>query len=853
MYQNGVDPEANTHSAQSMGMAEQGEAGLVSANGATTLARPKAAKSKIKTKGGLKVSAGIERSDGAPSSSGLENPYSPHQQYSPSQEQQQQQQSNFQQGESLSTGGPLDEKSPIKSARAGKVKSKTFPQLPATLETQNGQQDFDGKGDARMYDSLESTRRRPVKKEGSIDRTLVPENGPLSGSAVKGGHGMAPDRFCFGSGMILVKKLPDGASSSPEGSSQFPPSQLSIKTRRDLGMSNEKPLSAPGTPATPSSASSLKKKRLPLLSEHAEKEHEIGGAVRSPQQPQFSKTELSPSSPPPPTPPARGKASRPRKGTATADADIKRSNEITRFSGPAWMESGITSANSNSMLNGGGSSATTSTAAPTASNITGFNSAKTFIGDATNSGMQRRPPLSPSEHEKRKRKLKRIKIEDMDVRQVQRTSSSLTDMGDVDRDAGAHEDPSRSGRPARPKQSSRRAGGQSENGKDRDNDDEDDLESEGEDEVLEEGEGESGDITSSQKRRSSDEDDEDHGDDDTGAAGGGGNVSHGGGGHGSNGGADDQGRGSGGGSGRKGLKRKSNSNLSGAGSNKKTKEKTKGATSISASASAATSPEKTKGVDFPVTAVKGSRSADDSTSVSGEGRATPGRPRKGSKTRRDSKDQKQGAVNSIGSTDSDAEIEYLGMEDDINCPQMFGIEESDRDKELSSGEEEAEYEEDAVKDEPETEAKSVGIPVASKKTSNGAGWKPGESVDMPDDIQKQGREWVNRLGMPESAWEECYKTYERVKRLKELKNRQPVRKRDAILAAILYIVCRNQGSPRTFSEICTASGVKRGDIGSYYRLMLKILEPSKNATASARDTDAEAFMVRASRNKQATA
>ncbi|KAI8600388.1 hypothetical protein EDD21DRAFT_134756 [Dissophora ornata] len=183
------------------------------------------------------------------------------------------------------------------------------------------------------------------------------------------------------------------------------------------------------------------------------------------------------------------------------------------------------------------------------------------------------------------------------------------------------------------------------------------------------------------------------------------------------------------------------------------------------------------------------------------------------------------------------------MEDDINCPQMFGIEESDRDKELSSGEEEAEYEEDAVKDEPETEAKSVGIPVASKKTSNGAGWKPGESVDMPDDIQKQGREWVNRLGMPESAWE-CYKTYERVKRLKELKNRQPVRKRDAILAAILYIVCRNQGSPRTFSEICTASGVKRGDIGSYYRLMLKILEPSKNATASARDTDAEAFMTR---------
>jgi transcription initiation factor TFIIIB Brf1 subunit/transcription initiation factor TFIIB len=82
-----------------------------------------------------------------------------------------------------------------------------------------------------------------------------------------------------------------------------------------------------------------------------------------------------------------------------------------------------------------------------------------------------------------------------------------------------------------------------------------------------------------------------------------------------------------------------------------------------------------------------------------------------------------------------------------------------------------------------------------------------------------------------------------VKRLKELKNRQPVRKRDAILAAILYIVCRDEGSPRTFSEICTASGVRRGDIGAYYRLMLKVLKPSKAFTASARDTDAEAFMV----------
>ncbi|KAG0234787.1 hypothetical protein BGW41_001010 [Actinomortierella wolfii] len=112
-----------------------------------------------------------------------------------------------------------------------------------------------------------------------------------------------------------------------------------------------------------------------------------------------------------------------------------------------------------------------------------------------------------------------------------------------------------------------------------------------------------------------------------------------------------------------------------------------------------------------------------------------------------------------------------------------------------------------------------------------------------DPLQLQGREWVRRLDMPMEAWEEAFRTYERVKRLKEMKNRQPVRKRDAILAAILYIVCRDQGAPRTFSEICTASGVKRGDIGGYYRLMLKVLEPS-TSSVGARVTDAEAFMKR---------
>ncbi|KAG0051394.1 Transcription initiation factor IIB [Gryganskiella cystojenkinii] len=230
-----------------------------------------------------------------------------------------------------------------------------------------------------------------------------------------------------------------------------------------------------------------------------------------------------------------------------------------------------------------------------------------------------------------------------------------------------------------------------------------------------------------------------------------------------------------------------------------------------------------------------------------------------------------------------AAMDYLPMEDDISCPHLFGIEDSEREDEaMDEHEENDDDNEDEVMEEGLTEGSlEAVVPVqnsrgsdqsdsppatrmgsgedekatakASVKKTNGSGnsgnsaktqQQPQQPLDPMDAVHAQGRDWVKRLAMPESAWEETFKTYERVKRLKELKNRQPVRKRDAILAAILYITCRDQGSPRTFSEICTASGVKRGDIGSYYRLMLKILEPSKSATASARDTDAEAFMTR---------
>ncbi|KAI7817556.1 hypothetical protein BC939DRAFT_324495 [Gamsiella multidivaricata] len=822
LHQNGMDVSAQL---PVLLVAEQGEAGLVPAN-QIALAKAKVGKGKGKPKNVVKVSTEYERAEGVlsapPSSAPPEQSFDPHQNGFPLQEQggvaHQGQDSSIEMAAQFPVS---DDRYPAMTGR-GKGKSKAASQFSIITDVQRTQ-DFDGRSSS-ISSSPASARQRSVKMEENFqDRIPHSENGSNSGFTTAGGHDLAPESLLFGSGMILVKKLPDGSSSSSEGSKQFPPSQLSIKTGRDFGIRNEPASATLNTPTTPLSANSVKKKRSRLQLENGEKEQTVSALAGLTPQPQLSKTDMAtPSSPPPPPPPVRGKsASRPRKGAASGstDADIERSNQITRSPGPAWMmfganNTGASTANSSSV----------NSAAPGGSSKSGDTSAIT-----NNTGVRRRPPLPPSSllAENEKRKPKRIKIEDKDVRQVQRSSSSLTDVGDSDkRNEGEL------------KSNSNKHVGLTEDGNDRDSEDEDELEDE-EDEVLEEGERDNADQSGARKRRSpGDDDDDHHGDNDTNPSGGGGGSS----------GTNGQSQGSGGGGARKSMKRKSNSNLGGSNSNKKTKEKSKGSSSA-VSQEGELSVSGREG-ETP----KSSASTEDSTGICPDGRSKAGR-RKNGKNDKERKDLKaRGTIRAAGSADTDTEMGYLPMEDDIECPHMFGIDESDKDKGLSSSEDEVEDEDEvtkdedaAVKDEPESGVKSSGVSTASKKpssVSNGAGSKAGDSLEMPDDIQKQGREWVDRLAMPESAWEESYKIYERVKRLKELKNRQPVRKRDAILAAILYIVCRDQGSPRTFSEICTASGVKRGDIGAYYRLMLKILEPSKNATASARDTDAEAFMTR---------
>ncbi|CAJ0839170.1 14711_t:CDS:10 [Entrophospora sp. SA101] len=85
-------------------------------------------------------------------------------------------------------------------------------------------------------------------------------------------------------------------------------------------------------------------------------------------------------------------------------------------------------------------------------------------------------------------------------------------------------------------------------------------------------------------------------------------------------------------------------------------------------------------------------------------------------------------------------------------------------------------------------------------------------------------EWEKNIEIPHHIWEETLRIFEIVKHSKEMKNRQPHRKRNHILASILFILCRRNGLPRTFVEICQAASIRKQEIGTYYRLMQKVFE-----------------------------
>ncbi|KAF9423752.1 Transcription initiation factor IIB [Entomortierella beljakovae] len=630
---------------------------------------------------------------------------------------------------------------------------------------------------------------RSMREDIVSDRKFASDNGPRTGEALSSSASdSVPPGHRFGSGVFVRGHIP-----------------LKINLPRNSGTMSE-PGTAPLTgPLTPSSASSVKTKfsRMSLPGGNSNSNSNSNGGSssgigRDSQsegkadqifQTQNSKNDPSkPTSPSFPTPPAKSKGVNKSKKASwsigSTDADIERSNQITRSPGPAWMMPGASGSDSNGMNTSSSSSS----------------SAQVKTDDSYNSanGSNSRRRIPPSitttttatTTSTDNRRLKKLKIEDKDVRQDQRSSQMMDGIVDERMKDVRYDGPSSSGKRSYTKKPKTTAGG---NGLDHENGG---GEGDDENEALRSARN-GGNCAGAVKRHSPDGDDDGDGDGGPNTSG---RRSSGQGGPYTD--MNSNTNGSGGSGKGKTMKRKSNSNLSGS-STKKNKGNFNRASSDSTlvgskeSGSASGSP--VEFIDIQM--------------------ARPAPPRKNSKLTRKSKE-----------SGSETETEFNSSDVETDCPHLFGIDDI-----VGS--------EDEIDDGAESETKTL---VCSRQASvtPTASTKLGDNPDIPDNLHKQGLEWVSRLKMSESVWEESYKTYERVKRLKELKNRQPVRKRDAILAAILLIICRDQGSPRTFSEVCMASGVKRGDIGAYYRLMIKILKPTMNSSASARDTDAEAYMTR---------
>ncbi|KAJ2084078.1 hypothetical protein H4R24_000287 [Coemansia sp. RSA 988] len=109
-------------------------------------------------------------------------------------------------------------------------------------------------------------------------------------------------------------------------------------------------------------------------------------------------------------------------------------------------------------------------------------------------------------------------------------------------------------------------------------------------------------------------------------------------------------------------------------------------------------------------------------------------------------------------------------------------------------------------------------------SDSGSSIKSASNEALIDDLDEEKPlvDW-RALEVPVSIWNEAQMLYRRVKTLKKVQSRQPVRKKHVILAALMFILCRNKNYPRTFAEICSAANATKREIGMYYKLMRQVL------------------------------
>ncbi|KAJ2414898.1 hypothetical protein GGI10_002068 [Coemansia sp. RSA 2530] len=131
-------------------------------------------------------------------------------------------------------------------------------------------------------------------------------------------------------------------------------------------------------------------------------------------------------------------------------------------------------------------------------------------------------------------------------------------------------------------------------------------------------------------------------------------------------------------------------------------------------------------------------------------------------------------------------------------------------------------------------AKAAAVPAPKSAKEDNSSSSDGTVVADAED--KPVVNWRS-LEVPEDIWLKTLELYDQVKAMKKVQNRQPVRKRPAILAALMFILCRNHGYPRTFAEICTAANVTKREIGMYYKLMQQVLDKEYTAIQRAKPSE----------------
>lgn len=58
-------------------------------------------------------------------------------------------------------------------------------------------------------------------------------------------------------------------------------------------------------------------------------------------------------------------------------------------------------------------------------------------------------------------------------------------------------------------------------------------------------------------------------------------------------------------------------------------------------------------------------------------------------------------------------------------------------------------------------------------------------------------------------------------------------KKDSVVAAIIYMACKEEGVPRTFKEISKETNIPEKEIRKYYRALNKILPKGTGRTSAA--------------------